>query len=104
MTKSKITKTTSAFSVSGGKGHMFGKSGVDVSKPGVSATPGKQAFDKKAPGGGKGHMFAKSGSRPAPAGGPPLSKPGAGKGGGFGVSGGKTKMFGPSGAQTARAK
>lgn len=68
--KSKITKTSSKFGVSGGKGKMF----------------------------------AKSGARAAPAGGPPLSKPGAGTGGKFSVSGGKGKMAGKTGAMNAKAQ
>lgn len=68
--KSKITKTSSKFGVSGGKSKMF----------------------------------AKSGARAAPAGGPPLSKPGAGTGGKFSVSGGKGKMAGKTGAMNAKAQ
>jgi hypothetical protein len=102
--KSKVSSSKGLNGAKGGNGHMFGKSGVAPSKSGVSATPTKQVFSKAAPKGGKGHMFAKSGSRAAPAGGPPLSKPGAGTGGNFSVSGGKGRMAGHSGASPAKAR
>jgi hypothetical protein len=62
--KSKITKTSSKFGVSGGKGKMFAKSGaraapsggVPVSKPGAG-TGGKFSVS-----GGKGKMAGKSGA------------------------------------------
>lgn len=102
--KSKITKTSGGFGVSGGKGKMFGKSGVVPSKEGVSAPPTKPSFDKKAPAGGRsGVMGKQGGSRPAEAGKVTPSKSGGGSNS-WGVHGGKTKMAGHSGAANAKAQ
>jgi hypothetical protein len=102
--KSKITKTASGFSVSGGKGKMFGKSGVAPSKEGVSAPPTKPSFDKKAPAGGRsGVMGKQGGSRPAEAGKVSPSKSGGGSNS-WGVHGGKGKMAGNTGSTTARVQ
>lgn len=57
-------KSSSKYTVRGGKGHMFGEMGARPAKPGVisESQPGKgQMFAR----GGNGHMFGFTGSKPA---------------------------------------
>jgi len=87
----------------GGSTKMFAKSGVAPSQEGVSAPVSPQSFNKDAPKGGKtGQVGNQKGAAVAQPGG--LTMGGTGGDNTFKVSGGKTKMFGFTGAQPARAK
>lgn len=97
------TKTSSGFSVSGGKTRMFGKMGVQPSQPGVSAPSRAPAMTKNPPKGGRtGVMGKQGGVLNAVPGQVTPAKSGVGNSKGFSVSGGKKHMFGKQTASTAR--
>jgi len=105
MAKGKSKGTHSLNGAKGGKGHMFGKMGVQPSQPGVSAPSGPPRHSKdRIKGGGTGYQGKQGGTRPVQSGGVTMPQQGKHKSKGFSISGGKTHMFGKGTSQSARAK
>lgn len=98
--KTKQSTTKSLSGAMGGKTKMAGQSGAAPSVPGTIALGGRSSGnDFKASGGASGRMAGKSGAAPV--------QPGGVSVGGradttFGARGGKGKMAGYTGSQTAK--